>query len=127
MAWATAQARNATHSEKKLTDDALFSFVKRFDIPVPEEAAKNGAFYRPPQDSTGDLYLQERRKELGGYLPDAQPARARLQSARARHFNEWSGRIEGPRRLDHDGLRQLLKHLLKDPADRQADRAHRPR
>ena len=40
---ASAQARNATHSEKKLADDGLAAFVKRFDIPVPEEAAKAGA------------------------------------------------------------------------------------
>src|SRR6202167_527790 len=37
----SAQARNATHSEKKLADDALFSFVKRFDIPVPAGAAED--------------------------------------------------------------------------------------
>ena len=40
----SAQARNATHSEKKLADDALAAFVKRFDIPIPEQAAKDGAF-----------------------------------------------------------------------------------
>ena len=33
---ASAQARNATHSEKKLTDDGLAAFVARFDIPLPE-------------------------------------------------------------------------------------------
>ncbi len=43
-AWLDA-GRNATHSEKKLTDEGVAAFVKRFDIPLPEEAAKDGAFY----------------------------------------------------------------------------------
>ena len=50
----TAQARNATHSEKKLADEALAAFVKRFEIPIPEQAAKNGAFYRPAAGRSGD-------------------------------------------------------------------------
>ena len=65
----SAQARNATHSEKKLADEGLALFVKRFDIPIPEQAAKDGAFYRPAPDAPEIAYMQARRKELGGYLP----------------------------------------------------------
>ena len=67
----TAQARNATHSEKKLQDEGLAAFVKRFDIPVPEQAAKDGAFYRPEPSAPELQYMQSRRQELGGYLPSA--------------------------------------------------------
>src|SRR5580658_9942210 len=63
----SAQARNATHSEKKLADDALAAFVKRFDIPVPEKSAKDGAFYRPEPNAPELQYMQARRVELGGY------------------------------------------------------------
>src|ERR1700733_3408002 len=65
----STEARNASHQEKKLTDDSVAAFVKRFDIPVPEEAAKHGKPYRPALDSPEIQYLQERRKALGGYLP----------------------------------------------------------
>src|SRR5580692_11174433 len=65
----SAQARNATHSEKKLGDDALAAFVKTFDIPIPEKAALSGTPYRPPQDSPEIVYMQQKRAELGGYLP----------------------------------------------------------
>src|SRR6201996_75661 len=44
---AAAQSRNPTHSEKKLTDEGLAAFVEQFKIPLPDEAAKNGDFYRP--------------------------------------------------------------------------------
>src|ERR1700712_199398 len=66
---ASAQARNATHSEKKLTDEGLAAFVKQFDIPLPEGAAKDAAFYRPEPSDPALQYLQARRTELGGYMP----------------------------------------------------------
>ena len=47
----TAQARNATHQEKKLTDEALAAFRMRFEIPIPEKAAHDGSPYCPPSDS----------------------------------------------------------------------------
>src|SRR5262245_26351927 len=65
----SAQARNATHQEKKMTDGALTEFRKRFEIPIPEKAAKEGSLYRPSDDSPELIYLQERRRELGGYIP----------------------------------------------------------
>src|ERR1700750_1595314 len=59
----TSQSRNATHNEKKLTDEGLAAFVKQFDIPIPEQAAKDGSFYRPAADSPELQYMQERRRE----------------------------------------------------------------
>ena len=38
----------------------------RFEIPIPEEAAKKGALYRPPDDSPEILYMCEQRRRLGG-------------------------------------------------------------
>src|SRR5437660_12646533 len=55
----SAQARNATHQEKKLTDDSLLSFRKVFDIPVPDEAAKEGLPYRPAKDTPEIVYMKE--------------------------------------------------------------------
>ena len=61
----SAEARNATHQEKKLADQALTAFRSRFEIPIPEEAAKKGALYRPPDDSPEIAYMRERRRESG--------------------------------------------------------------
>src|SRR5256885_14284310 len=65
----SAQARNATHQEKKLSDEALSAFRSRFEIPIPEDAAHEGALYRPADDSPEITYLRERRRELGGFIP----------------------------------------------------------
>src|SRR5271156_2899970 len=112
----SAQARNATHSEKKLADDALAQFVKRFDIPVPEEAAKNGAFYRPEQNSPEITYLQQRRKELGGYIPTRNPPKLDFKAPALDTFNEWLGGSKGRAVSTTMVFINILKHLLKDPA-----------
>src|SRR5947199_1268752 len=65
----SAQARNATHQEKKLTDEALAAFRMRFEIPLPEKEAQDGSPYCPAADSPEIIYLQERRQKLGGYMP----------------------------------------------------------
>ena len=87
-----------------MTDEGLAAFVKRFKIPIPEEAAKNGTPYRPPQDSPEMVYLQERRRTLGGYMPSAIGAGELDQGSGVEDFQGVAGRIEGARGFDDDGF-----------------------
>ncbi len=117
----TAQARNATHSEKKLADEGLAAFVKRFDIPVPEEAAKNGAFYRPEPDAPELVYMQARRKELGGYLPTrAVPALKEkapdFKAPAMDFFKPWTDGSKGRSISTTMGFVNMLNALMKDKA-----------
>ncbi len=117
----SAQARNATHSEKKLADDALAAFVKRFDIPIPEQAAKDGAFYRPEQDAPEIAYMQARRKELGGYLPvRAVPKLAdrapEFKTPELDFFKNWTAGSNGRTISTTMGFVNLLNALMKDKA-----------
>ncbi len=68
------EGRNVTHQQKKLNEQEMGNFRRRFDIPIPEEAVHTVSFYRPAQDSPEMSYLAERRRELGGFLP-ARPRR----------------------------------------------------
>ncbi len=117
----SAQARNATHSEKKLPDEGLALFVKRFDIPVPEEAAKNGAFYKP-EDSAPELqYMQTRRRELGGSLPQRSvPERSRrapdFKAPALDFFRSWTDGSKGRSISTTMGFVNLLNALMKDKA-----------
>src|SRR5206468_6949286 len=45
------EGRNISHQQKKLNENEIALFRSRFEIPIPEEAARNAAFYRPPADS----------------------------------------------------------------------------
>jgi pyruvate dehydrogenase E1 component len=63
------EARNTTHQQKKMTEEALLAFRDRLGVPVPDEQARRAALYRPPDDSPEATYLRERRAALGGSLP----------------------------------------------------------
>ena len=65
------EALNPTHQTKKLDDDAVRVFRDRFKLDIPDEALKDGAipFLSPGKDSPEVQYMLERRKALGGFLP----------------------------------------------------------
>ncbi|MFZ9354194.1 MAG: pyruvate dehydrogenase (acetyl-transferring), homodimeric type, partial [Candidatus Nanopelagicales bacterium] len=66
------EGRNATHQMKKLTLDDLKKFrdTLYLDIPDSKLDEKNPPYYHPgPKDPVIE-YMHERRKQLGGYLPE---------------------------------------------------------
>ena len=63
------EGRNITHQQKKLNEDELREFRSRFGIPISDEEVAQAPFYKPAEDSLEAQYLQERRRELGGYIP----------------------------------------------------------
>ncbi|HSW34749.1 MAG TPA: pyruvate dehydrogenase (acetyl-transferring), homodimeric type, partial [Steroidobacteraceae bacterium] len=69
----SGEGLNITHQQKKLDDDALKDFRDRFNIPVSDEDIGSVPYYRPADGSEELKYLQERRKALGGYLPQRRP------------------------------------------------------
>jgi pyruvate dehydrogenase E1 component len=64
-----AEARNVAHQVKKLTDDDIREFRDRFNIPVPDSELPQLPFFKPADDTPEMKYLIERRKALGGFLP----------------------------------------------------------
>ncbi len=111
----TGEARNATHQEKKLTDDALAAFVRRFDIPVPDELAKQGKPYRPTEESPEIVYMHERRRQLGGYMPSRVVRELNFRAPGLDYFSEWTAGSNGRAVSTTMGFVSMLRHLLKDP------------
>jgi len=64
------EGRNISHQQKKMNEKELREFRSRFDIPISDEQVAETPFYRPAQDSVEMKYLLERRKALGGFLPE---------------------------------------------------------
>jgi pyruvate dehydrogenase E1 component len=109
------EARNATHGEKKLSDEALASFVSRFEIPIPESAAHAGSFYKPPEDSPEIVYMQQRRRELGGYLPVRDTPASDFQAPSVEYFSESLTGSKGREVSTTMAFVAILRHLLKEP------------
>jgi pyruvate dehydrogenase E1 component len=111
----SAQARNATHQEKKMTDEALVAFRSRFEIPIPEKAAKEGSLYLPPKDSAEMVYLQERRRELGGYVPQRETRTPEFEAPELEFFSESLAGSKGRAVSTTMGYVSMLRHMMKDP------------
>src|SRR5689334_12343590 len=111
----SAQARNATHQEKKMTDEALTAFRSRFEIPIPEKAAKEGSLYCPPQDSPEIEYMKARRAELGGYMSRRD---GRIEGFKAPDLETFKESLEGSKGRAVSttmGFVSMLRNLMKDP------------
>ncbi|MGC1362578.1 MAG: hypothetical protein WA419_13240 [Silvibacterium sp.] len=108
------EARNATHQEKKLTDDALTAFVRRFDIPVPDELAMQGKPYRPTADSPEIVYMHERRNQLGGYMPSRVVPNLNFKAPGLDYFIDWTAGSKGRAVSTTMGFVSMLRHLIKD-------------
>jgi len=63
------EGQMTTHQQKKMDEAALRAFRDRFNIPIPDDKIGEAPFYKPAEDSPEMVYLHERRKALGGYLP----------------------------------------------------------
>jgi pyruvate dehydrogenase E1 component len=111
----SAQARNATHQEKKMTDEALAAFRSRFEIPIPDKAAKDGSLYRPSDDSPEIEYLKQRRQALGGYMLTRDGKVKGFQPPAAETFKESLEGSKGRAVSTTMGFVSMLRSLMKDP------------
>ncbi|MGB7190320.1 MAG: pyruvate dehydrogenase (acetyl-transferring), homodimeric type [Acidobacteriaceae bacterium] len=111
----SAQARNATHQEKKLSEDALSTFVEQFKIPIPDELAKQGKPWKPAADAPEIVYMHQRRAELGGYMPHREVPEIHFKAPSLDYFKEWTEGSKGRAVSTTMGFVSMLRHLLKDP------------
>ncbi|GAA1834837.1 pyruvate dehydrogenase (acetyl-transferring), homodimeric type [Agromyces salentinus] len=68
------EGRNATHQMKKMTLDNLKTFRDEMRIPIADAQLEENPYlppyYHPGQGDEAIQYLQERRRALGGYVPE---------------------------------------------------------
>ncbi|PYP91453.1 MAG: pyruvate dehydrogenase (acetyl-transferring), homodimeric type [Candidatus Angelobacter sp. Gp1-AA117] len=112
---ASAESRNPTHQEKKLSDQALAAFKERFEIPIPAKEAKDGTPYRPQDNSPEITYIQERRKQLGGYLPRREDPKLDFQAPPLDFFAESLAGSKGRAVSTTMGYVSMLRNLMKHP------------
>ncbi|WP_314138714.1 pyruvate dehydrogenase (acetyl-transferring), homodimeric type [uncultured Plantibacter sp.] len=68
------EGRNATHQMKKMTLDNLKTFRDTMRIPITDSQLEENPYlppyYHPGEDDEAIQYLHERRRALGGYVPE---------------------------------------------------------
>ena len=110
----STQARNASHQEKKVAEDALVEFTRRYELPIPEADARAGKLYRPGPDAPEMAYMQARRQELGGYVPKREAPKIELKAPKLETFREWTAGSRGRAVSTTMGFVSILRHLMKD-------------
>lgn len=111
------EARNATHQMKKLTLADLKTFRDRLDIPIPDSALdeKLPPYFHPGSDHEHIQYLQERRRTLGGYVPDRRPQHGTQVKLPGDDAYEVMKRGSGNQSVATTmAFVRLLRELLKD-------------
>ncbi len=116
------EGKNATHQMKKLNTEALKQFRDRLQLPVTDkeiddayEADGSAPFYHPGEGSDVLEYLRDRRRELGGPVPERRVAPRPLQLPGDSVYAEIKkGSGKQPVATTMAFVR-LLKDLMKDP------------
>ncbi len=109
------EGKNITHQQKKLNEDELRMFRSRFGIPIADEELQDAPFHRPADDSPEIRYMQERRKQLGGYLPERKVRSKPIAPVSGSHFEEFHKGTDGREVSTTMVFVRLLGKLLRDP------------
>ena len=108
------EGRNITHQQKKLNHEELRKFRTRFGIPLSDEEVAHAPFYRPAEDSPEIRYLRERRKQLGGSLPQRIEVCPKLPLPEDSVFDEFMQGSNGRELSTTMAFVRILTKLLKD-------------
>ncbi|MCL4455279.1 MAG: pyruvate dehydrogenase (acetyl-transferring), homodimeric type [Deinococcus sp.] len=111
----TSQAKNVAHQVKKLGEEDLKEAREFLDIPIPEEKLKDVPYYHPGKESREVRYLLERRKALGGSVPERRVRAAPLNTPDASFFEEFYKGSEGREISTTMAFVRMLAKMLRHP------------
>ncbi len=111
------EGRNVTHQQKKLNEDELREFRTRFGIPVSDQQIAETPFYRPAEDSQEMRYLRERRKALGGSVPNGRlPVAPPIKAPTLEEFKEFLTDSAGREVSTTMAFVRMFGKLLRHPS-----------
>ncbi|MFI6869214.1 pyruvate dehydrogenase (acetyl-transferring), homodimeric type [Nocardia sp. NPDC050406] len=112
------EARNATHQMKKMTLDDLKAFRDVQRIPVTDKELEENPYlppyYHPGKDDPAIQYMLDRRRTLGGFLPERRTTAKPLQlpgDEPYRSIRKGSGKQSVATTM---AFVRLMKELLRD-------------
>ncbi len=112
------EGRNATHQMKKLTLDDLKAFRDIQHIPISDEELEKDPYlppyYHPGPDAPEIQYMLDRRKSLGGFVPERRTSATPLAmppDSTYKSIMKGSGKQEVATTM---ALVRVMKELLRD-------------
>jgi pyruvate dehydrogenase E1 component len=109
------EGRNITHQQKKLNETELKAFRDRFEIPVSDKLINAAPFCRFPQKSREYEYLVERRRALGGFVPQRTVRATPLEAPPPKLFEEFHQGSGNRKVATTMALVRMIARLMADP------------
>jgi pyruvate dehydrogenase E1 component len=113
------EGRNATHQMKKMTLDNLKGFRDELHIPITdaqlEENPYQPPYFHPGQNAPEIEYMHDRRRELGGYLPERRSKYVDFKLPEESTYKVAKGGSGTQEVATTMAFVRLLKDLLKSP------------
>lgn len=109
--------RNATHQMKKLNSDDLKLLRDTLHLDFTDEQLEdpyNAPYFVPDPKAPALEYMQERRRELGGYLPERRVVSQGVEMPNEKHWDVLKGGSGKQKVATTMALVRLLKDLIKD-------------
>ncbi len=110
----SGEGKNITHQQKKLNEEELREFRTRFGISISDDDVAEAPFYKPPDDSPEMRYLHEKRRELGGYIPNRKTMCEPIKPISEEIFHEFYEGSGDRKVATTMAFVRMLSKLLKD-------------
>jgi len=110
----SGESINTTHQQKKLDEKDLLYYRDRFNVPLTDAQVKNIEYYRPAENSEEIKYLKERRKQLGGFIPERSTFATPIKAPPKDIFESFMKSTGDKEMSTTMALVRMLTNLLRD-------------
>jgi pyruvate dehydrogenase E1 component len=109
--------RNATHQMKKLKTNEFMLLRDTLHLPITDEQLEdpyNAPFYNPGMDDPAIQYMMERRRQLGGFVPERRHQTKPLELPAQKHYDALKSGSGKQQVATTMALVRLFKDIIKD-------------
>ncbi len=109
------EGRNVTHQAKKLSEEELQKFRDRLELPIADKHIKAGTptYYHPGEDSKEVQYMLERRRALGGVIPQRRVKPSPVKVPESKLYDEFAKGSKQPVATTMATVR-IIRQLMRD-------------
>ena len=108
------EGKNITHNQKKLDKDSLLYFKERFKVHISDEKAQNAEIIQLKKESIEYKYLIQKRKKLGGSVPQRINNPKKIKTPDINIFQELINGTENRKISTTMAFIRLITILCKD-------------
>jgi pyruvate dehydrogenase E1 component len=110
----SGESINTTHQQKKLDEEDLLYYRDRFNVPLSDKQVRNIEYYKPAENSEEIKYLKERRKQLGGFIPERSSLSTPIKAPPKDIFGSFMKSTGEKEMSTTMALVRMLTNLLRD-------------